>query len=570
MCDRFIRFFGNIHNSQVNKVMTDFGLTDEYYTGLTSFFAAGVFINDTIWVGSNQAATQHILNVASEFFRFNDIFINNDKTVVILINCQVSNLHLTVTRVKVNPSDNFLAGMIHIFSGCDLFLGSFLASVFHYWGGTPMSLVFGEPNYFKYVSFLRQYKKQLDSHGPVSVWFELSVHFLGGETSPSVCSLPLDVSSDVLWSHDFGVIGVNLLHVNAARLFVYTDKSLSSLRTPSMMADTAVFFENINLGLGVGVSGLVSSTMIELQTIALALECILFFCSVDLFSDSQAALDTCKSESVLAYLNFRNWCWVKYHHIVNVICRKNLDVNWIKVKSHSDVSGNKHANALTRAAVFSNRCLPYIVNKQFLQADDMTISGNSCLHADIDWSRSLLVWHPDFYLAAGFTSTCTAGFCSYFIKTLHHHLPVVCYPSVVYLFCGNVEVSDHVFSCSFDAAGHAHLIEAYASYHESVSVFKNSKVAAQNITFFVHKFCLAFQNDIWLVHNKHQTIMEKGGLILPDGSVSVLVSGLLVVLSAGVVRLLGITNAFGVSFGFYKSCLFFLGIGNLISVYIGV
>ncbi|KAG9287393.1 hypothetical protein G9A89_023765 [Geosiphon pyriformis] len=197
------------------------------------------------------------------------------------------------------------------------------------------------------------------------------------------------------------------------------DGSLNSLGTPGMMAGAAVFFEDIDLGLGVGVSGLVFSIMTKLQAIALAFECILSFCSVDLFLDSQTALDTCKSESVLACLDFRNWCWIEHHHIVNVICHKNLDVNWIKVKDHSGVSGNEHANALTRAAVFSNRYLPYMA------------------------------------------------------------------------------------------------------------------------------------------------VMEKSGLILPDGSVPVSVSGLLVVLLAGVVRLLGIVDAFGVSFGFHKFCLFFSVLAGL-------
>ncbi|KAG9292591.1 hypothetical protein G9A89_006962 [Geosiphon pyriformis] len=227
---------------------------------------------------------------------------------------------------------------------------------------------------------------------------------------------------------------------------------------------------HIDLGLGVEVSGLVFSMITELQAIALTLKCILSFHSVDLFLDSQAALNACKSEFMLACPDFKNWCWIKHHYIANVIHHKNLDINWIKVKSHSGVFSNKHANAFAKAAAFSDRCLLHVVSKHFLQADGTAVSNNSqhfvynifqsiyCvhwevgsgfyvlmdgLHANVDWSRSLLVWHSDSYLTAGFTSARTAGF--------------LC------LFCGDVEVLDHVFSCSFDTADCAQLIKVHVS-----------------------------------------------------------------------------------------------------------
>ncbi|KAG9300445.1 hypothetical protein G9A89_010070 [Geosiphon pyriformis] len=74
-------------------------------------------------------------------------------------------------------------------------------------------------------------------------------------------------------------------------LFVYTDGFLKNLGTVDCKAGTAAFFENINLDLGIGVLGLISSTMAELQAIVLALKCVLISSSVRLFSDSQSALD---------------------------------------------------------------------------------------------------------------------------------------------------------------------------------------------------------------------------------------------------------------------------------------
>ncbi|KAG9297318.1 hypothetical protein G9A89_002007 [Geosiphon pyriformis] len=558
-----------------------------------------------------------------------------------------------LVHVKVNPLNNFLTGVVRIFSGCDLSLGGFLVSAFCWQGGTSMSFVFGELCYVKSVSSLQRYGiafvdqlwnrngavfewktfkqwKWLDPRGSVSAWFELSIRFLEDVSSP--------------FSREFGVISASLFNSNVGCLSIYTDGSLSNLRTVDMKAGAAVFFEDIDMGLGVGVSGLMSSTLTELMAIALALECVPFSCSVDLFSDSQAVLDACKLKMELVYPDFRNRCWIEHCHIVNIIRHKNLRVNWCKVKGHSGVIGNEWADKLARTAVLSGWHLPHFVNERYLRSDGTAISGNSrhfvwdvfwsvhCAHwevscgigvvadslcTDIDWFRSLLVWHSDSHMAAGFTSKWTAGFWTYFMKTLHHWLPVaMCkqlynkhYSSVVCLFYSDVEVSNHAFFCSFDANSCAQLLDTYAAvwgvysglahsfsgvsqllstcvsnisvstalcksfvfkdwFRESVSVFKNSRIASQNIVAFVHEFSLAFWEDIWLVRAKHRAFMEKNGLIPCDGSAPIPISGLSLGLSSGMTRLLGIAETIGVGFRFHKSCLFFSDIGGEVSVYI--
>ncbi|KAG9307295.1 hypothetical protein G9A89_017123 [Geosiphon pyriformis] len=479
-----------------------------------------------------------------------------------------------------------------------------------------MSLVLSEAIFFKCVFTLRHYGiafveqlcdhnsvvfdwktfkhwKRLDPYGPVPFWFDLSVRFLGSIAfsfgrSPheSVCG-----SSDIHQSFGFGVICNDLLNVGAAYLFVYTDGFLSNLGTVDMLAGAAVFFEDIDSGLGVRVSGLVFSTLAELQAIVLVLECVPSFYSVDLFLDSQAALDACRLEFLSVGPNFRNCCWIKHRHIANVIHHKNLDVNWIKVKGHSGVSGSKQTDALAKNTALSAWHLPYLVSERFLKAGVDTVSGN------------LSIW--------------TAGFHTYFMKAFHHCLPVAVqkhlydrgYLSVVCLFCGEVKVSNHVFSYSSDADNYAGLLNTYAAawevhsglshssscisqllltcisdvtvstalckgfvfgdwYHESVSIYKDPKVAVVNVVNFVREFCFAFCDSIWLVYAKHQAIMEKNKLIPRDGSISITVSGFSMQLLAGMIRLLGVADALGISFGYCKHYLFYAGVGDMASVYI--
>ncbi|KAG9304265.1 hypothetical protein G9A89_019827 [Geosiphon pyriformis] len=155
MCNKFIRFFGSIHEGRFNRVMTDFGLSDGYHVcdsldqgerifydpllcevkrheqifgyrisskfilksgqiegngGLSSYFAAGAFVDDTIW---------NILDIASEFFVINDISINNEKTVAIPINQGVRIASLSINGLPVSIAKK---GKAHHYLGIFLFI----------------------------------------------------------------------------------------------------------------------------------------------------------------------------------------------------------------------------------------------------------------------------------------------------------------------------------------------------------------------------------------------------------------------------------------------------------------
>ncbi|KAG9297148.1 hypothetical protein G9A89_019429 [Geosiphon pyriformis] len=116
----------DMHKAYDSVVMTDFGLMDGYWvhdsldqsevkrqkslcgyqidtkfvaktgrienqSSLTFFLAAGVFVDDTIWMEST-----------SKFFKINNISINNEKTVAILINQKVSNTSLLISGLPIS------------------------------------------------------------------------------------------------------------------------------------------------------------------------------------------------------------------------------------------------------------------------------------------------------------------------------------------------------------------------------------------------------------------------------------------------------------------------------------
>ncbi|KAG9301692.1 hypothetical protein G9A89_016763 [Geosiphon pyriformis] len=502
--------------SFTGHVMTDFGLTDEYYVkrqesvceyrlnshfisknghleliaGLSSFFAAEAFVNDTIWVGSSQSATQYILNIASEFFWVNDISINIDKTVVIPINCKVGSPSLVIsglpivivkreefhqylgiylstkslsksslakaqsdvwffsnlvlrkaisdkqflylvlanTLVQKNlklksslpldfPNDSihhpFFYGLKsfeqvqsedkivllvsfansggtlgHMFShrSYDFPLNNFLAGVVCILAKNNLSLSGSLGNLFCHRSgismLVKTFKcwKRLDPRGPVPEWFGLSVTFLSNVTSffPGLFLLGgVGKLLNILESQEFKLVCDQLSCVSTSSLSVYTDGSLRNLGTIQRKTDAAVFFDNIGLGLGIRVTGLLSSTLAELQAIALALECVPSLSSVCLHSDSQTALDVCKLELCFICLDFHIQCWVEHQHIVNIIHCKNLRVNWIKVKNHSGVVENDCADTLAAVAFDSDwHLLPRLKNHCLLAGSEL-VSGNS-------------------------------------------------------------------------------------------------------------------------------------------------------------------------------------------------
>ncbi|KAG9288301.1 hypothetical protein G9A89_021332 [Geosiphon pyriformis] len=289
------------------------------------------------------------------------------------------------------------------------------------------------------------------------------------------------------------------------------------------------------------------------------------------------------SEMSLAAPDFRNQCWLKKHHIFNLIKDKDLSMSWVKMKGHSGIHGNVKADLTAGAASGFPFSLCADVREHFLVAESVTVSGNvrhfvrnifqsiCCAHwkaesgcdvvpdamiGCIDWVITVKVWHPDSYMLAGFTSCASSMLRTYVMKAVHRRLLVVvrkrlydrCYPSVLCLFCGEVEFSDHAFTCVHEFDIHGEILEEASAYW----------------------LALAGGSPVSAMLARHWVVMEKAGLICDVGAVSGLPCGVSSVLSDGVVRLLGMANSFAVSFGRRKPYCFFSGLGGSVWVIIDV
>ncbi|KAG9297496.1 hypothetical protein G9A89_020898 [Geosiphon pyriformis] len=655
MCSHFINFFGNIHKKRTNRVMTDFGLTDGYIvhngldqeemflpllwrifydslfcevkkhehfygyrmcskfftrTGksnlrsdLTFFFAAGTFVNDTIWVGNCLTTMQNILNIASEFFAINNILINTEKTVAIPINQGVRDAVLSISgsrilvarkdeshrylgiflstnglskpslakahvdvkffsnvvlrkaitekqflylvlavlqsidrllrkglKFKANLPKNFpsevlhhsefyemktfkqvltenlltnlvnfanasrildtlasstfsdyiaclsfelFSGAIHAFASCNLFLSA--------GSSIPILDVLGLDIYISVVKSLKWYgfvfANQILNQRLISTWFMFLSDFvrnsgLGGGMALASYYACANMSCKVSFiSEHVFVSGSNFIEV-------YTDSSVKGMGTIGACSGTAVYFPVVDMSIRVKVHGLLSSTLVELQAITLALECVPAYSIITLYTDSQVSLDICELGVSASGPDFHKKCWLEKKHICYSISKKNL-------LGHSGVVGNEQTDFFANTAVTSKSVFSFNVLCHFFGVKNQPILDNVChfvrslfnvisfanwefkctsgvvdkdVICTVDMNRSFSVWHPDNKIWSGYTSSSSASLYSYLMKSLHCYLPVTMkkrlynskYPSVLCIRCGLVENLDHFFLCVQD------------------------------------------------------------------------------------------------------------------------
>ncbi|KAG9304694.1 hypothetical protein G9A89_000160 [Geosiphon pyriformis] len=213
-----------------------------------------------------------------------------------------------LVRLHISPVNNFLASVVKVFLNCNMSLGNFSHTAFRFSDGTLMFLVLGNCLFYEVLCLLKRFRvtfieqlytkkdlvfdwksfhhwKRLDLHGPVPHWFNLACKFLIHSLHVGLPVIELKLQ-DVGGSDDIFCLKQNLITSNLCVIEIYTDSSLKNFGMQKMGCGATAYFPDVGQGIGIRVGGLVSSTLTELQAIALALECVFFHSSVIIYSDS--------------------------------------------------------------------------------------------------------------------------------------------------------------------------------------------------------------------------------------------------------------------------------------------
>ncbi|KAG9296724.1 hypothetical protein G9A89_001356 [Geosiphon pyriformis] len=518
-------------------------------------------------------------------------------------------------RLHVSSVNNFLAGVPSNFlmSGIlDQFLYYKFVFLLKCFGVAFGNRIFDKKR--KVMDWkLFRYWKQLDPRSLVLYWFSLMSDFMNNYIFLGIGAATATKENvlSILDSDRFFEVYDSLLEMWSNCIKVYIDGFLRCASSVGVVGRAATYFPAADMGIGVRVTGLLFSTLAELQAVVLVLECVSFSCSVVLYSDSQSVIDVCISEAFSTTSDFHNQCWVKRLQIANLLKNKNISIKWVKVKEHSDVLCNIRADVLaneTTSLFFFCQKLPYLAMFIILlgtYTDQYAVPIGRLVQI---WDVTATIWHPNSHMLFEFTSRKSANLHMYLMKAVYRWLPVAVkkklysrgYPGVLCLLCSKVEFFDHVFTCSGNSGLYENILVEAADKWMSMSGLSSSSLSAillllsscsSDVSLYIAvcqdfgmkdwfakailvefiRFMVKLQHtQIWTVRTKHKADMKKADLVGDNSVIFGLFSSVVSMLLAGVVHMFGVIKSFAIKFGRCKLCYFFSGLSGNAFVTIGV
>ncbi|KAG9300870.1 hypothetical protein G9A89_015326 [Geosiphon pyriformis] len=291
-------------------------------------------------------------------------------------------------QLCVSPVNNFLAEVVKILMNNELSLVNNLPNAFYAFGN--------------FLIFAYRQKRECDRLENV-----LTLEAVGFKR---FCASLVHVVGTA------AVFGKDVLNVLNSGKFsdIYTNRFLKDAGFNEVTGRTAAYFPAVNAGIRIRVAGLMSSTLTELQTVALALKCISSSCSVVLYLDSQSAINVCMSKTSFIMPNFHNQCWIERLQIINLLRDKNIFIKYL-VAEKTAMSGN--------VCYFVCDLFDILIHTCFL---DLLVESQPILAVK---------------------------------KRLYNRS----YPRMLCLLCDEIELSDHVFTCFGDFGFHENILVKAAS-----------------------------------------------------------------------------------------------------------
>ncbi|KAG9284048.1 hypothetical protein G9A89_022822 [Geosiphon pyriformis] len=477
MCDRFIKFFGSIYEDRINRMMTDFGFSNSYRVydeffmiyycvklkgmniyfvvksdrvessgGMFSFFVAGAFVDDTIWVKDCQTSMQYALDIAGKFFSINDISINSKKTSVKVASLDINGQPISIA--KRGKAHRYL----EIFLSTEGLSKPSLAKIHlnvHFFANVVLRKAITDKQFSYLVSAVLQpivnYCIQF-SFVSSNVYHKWNV--LVRKSLKLKAGLPHDFLDAALYHPSlYGLKSFKQIQAESKLAAVVTFSNALGILGHFVAGSAAAYFFAIDHSIGVRIYDLMSSILAELQAVALALECVLSSSAVTVYFDSQAAINAYVSKLSHPMPDFRVLCWMEKCYIFDLIREKDLSISWVKVKGYFGVCRNIKADAAAGAAVCSQFSLPIGIWEWLLIAENTIMSGNvhyfvrdlfrfmcqayweagpdhdviwSSLIECVDWSATLRVWHSDLHMLARSTNWKSSVLQLYLMKTVYY------------------------------------------------------------------------------------------------------------------------------------------------------
>src|SRR5436305_8776642 len=276
---------------------------------------------------------------------------------------------------------------------------------------------------------------------------------------------------------------INHQHIETT-INIYTDGAIDTTTQGSRKKGISIYYEGTIPSIIANAPTARDSTQTELQAICLAITASPPYQSIRLHTDSSRAIHAIQKEANTAKQLVRRAYDAELRLIQKTAQQKSLQIEWIKVKAHSNNQSNNQADQLAKEGKTSNNIFKITATDPILtdstgtpigqdprrwikkkaqattilkwQEETLTRHVSPDFIWQTDWTTTAITWEEEGHITGGsntFLGCYTRTFKS---KVLHDRLPTATrkrlydpnYPTIKCLYCIAPETTAHVLTCA--------------------------------------------------------------------------------------------------------------------------